>query len=609
LPGYHGKGFYSGQGRLVYANNGEHGKDAASNPDATAGCLAEWDGNAEKWRIVRRNQFTEVTGPGGIYGNEHPDTDPIWSIGWDNRSLILMLLDGGKWHAYRLPKASHAYDGAHGWHTEWPRIRDIGEKDLLMTMHGMFWRFPRTFSAKNSAGVAPRSTYLKVIGDFCRWNDRVVFGCDDSAKNEFYNKRKAKGNLAAAGQSQSNLWFVKPEQLDRLGAPLGRGAVWLKEKVKANEPSDPFLFSGFTYRGVHLVADEPTTFTFEVDAQGNGEWTKLRDVEVKNYTWIDFPADQKGAWVRVRINRDCPKTTAFFQYANAYPETSDAPEIFNGVATTDDRNITKGLLHARGDNKRTLSVLTKDGYYELDGDLKLRRVNDPEAAQRVAKSAAIPRDVIVVDSASALYVDESGKRWRFPADADGVADQRAEREISTERDVFNCAGTFYELPANSSGGFGKIRPISTHNRPIQDFASYRGVFVISGISSNGAHIVHSDDGAAALWVGAFDDLWQFGKPSGDGGPWNNTEVRAERPSDPFLMTGFDKKSVTLATSCAAKIRIEVDITGKGDWYPWKTISVSSIMPSRYEFPEAFNAYWVRVVADRDCVATATFHYD
>ncbi|MCX6927028.1 MAG: hypothetical protein NT154_28055, partial [Verrucomicrobia bacterium] len=224
LPGYHGKGLYSGQGRLIYANNGEHAEDY-TRLDMTSGCLAEWDG--KYWRVVRRSQFTEVTGPGGLAGNPHPDTDPVWSIGWDHRSLILMLLDHGQWHAYRLPKASHTYDGAHGWHTEWPRIRDIGEGDLLMTMHGMLWRFPRTFSLGNSAGLAPRSTFLKITGDFCRWQERVVFGCDDSARNEFSNRHKSKAGLATAGESQSNLWFVETNRLDQLGTPVGRGGVWV----------------------------------------------------------------------------------------------------------------------------------------------------------------------------------------------------------------------------------------------------------------------------------------------------------------------------------------------------------------------------------------------
>ncbi|MFG0335560.1 MAG: hypothetical protein ACF8TS_19550, partial [Maioricimonas sp. JB049] len=164
LPGYHGKGLYSGQGRLVYANNGEVGRAAQTRPDIDSGALAEWDGKGD-WRVVLRNQFTEVTGPGGLYGNDDPEHDPIWSIGWDHRSLILMLRDAGEWHRFRLPKASHCYDGAHGWNTEWPRIRDIGEDDLLMTMHGTFWRFPQTFRSGRTAGIRPRSTYLKVIGD------------------------------------------------------------------------------------------------------------------------------------------------------------------------------------------------------------------------------------------------------------------------------------------------------------------------------------------------------------------------------------------------------------------------------------------------------------
>jgi hypothetical protein len=45
LPGHHGKGLHSGQGRLVYSNNGEYGGEAMP-PDAPSGCLAEWDGHS-----------------------------------------------------------------------------------------------------------------------------------------------------------------------------------------------------------------------------------------------------------------------------------------------------------------------------------------------------------------------------------------------------------------------------------------------------------------------------------------------------------------------------------------------------------------------------------
>jgi hypothetical protein len=96
LPGYHGKGLYSGQGVLVYSNNGEHGPEARRRPDIPSGVLAEWDGRSEAWTIVRRAQFTEVTGPGGILGNADPANDPIWAVGWDHRSLLLLCRHAGR---------------------------------------------------------------------------------------------------------------------------------------------------------------------------------------------------------------------------------------------------------------------------------------------------------------------------------------------------------------------------------------------------------------------------------------------------------------------------------------------------------------------------------
>ena len=51
LPGYHGKGLYSGQGRIVYANNGDHAAAAMVNPAVPSGVLAQWDGAADAWDV------------------------------------------------------------------------------------------------------------------------------------------------------------------------------------------------------------------------------------------------------------------------------------------------------------------------------------------------------------------------------------------------------------------------------------------------------------------------------------------------------------------------------------------------------------------------------
>ena len=627
LPGYHGKGLYSGQGRVIYANNGEQSAAALVDPTIPSGALAEWTGEGD-WRLVRRNQFTEVTGPGGIYGSEHPADDPVWSIGWDFRSLILMTLDRGVWHGYRLPKASHCYDGAHGWNTEWPRIRDIGENDLLMTMHGSFWRFPRNFDATHSAGIAPRSTYLKVIGDFCRWNDRLVFGCDDTALSEFLNKRKAKGALAGPGQSQSNLWFVDPPRVDTFGPALGRGGVWVRDDIKAGAPSDPFLFSGFVHRAAHFAQDgaAAATFSLEVDVRGDGTWTALRKVDVPAHgsAWVAFAPSETGAWIRVTADRDCPKATAFFAYRNDDARGEVSTPLFDGLARPGDA-ASRGLLLTRSGDQHTLRIAAVDAAgatscFDMDNALTLHEVVDPAAATVVQKRAAIPEHVLVVDAASVLYADEKG-RWRLPkgdASFDGpmpAGGERICREVCTERDLFNAHGTFYELPAENAGGMAKIRPIATHNRRISDYASYCGLLVMTGISTSAPasnpHIVRSDDGRFALWVGAVDDLWQLGKPRGHGGPWKDSAVKAGVPSDPYLMTGYDRKRVALSHTAkeAVDIRLEVDVTGAGLWLPYRTLSVEPGRTVEHAFPDDFSAYWVRAVAARDTTATVQFTYE
>ena len=621
LPGYHGKGLYSGQGRLVYANNGERSKEAEKSPKTTSGALAEWRGDGD-WQLVRRNQFTEVSGPGGIFGNQNPQSDPLWSIGWDHRSLILMLLENGKWHSYRLPMASHCYDGAHGWNTEWPRIRDIGEQDLLMTMHGMFWKFPKTFGTRTSAGIRPRSTYLKVIGDFCLWNGRLVFGCDDTAKSEFLNKRPAKGGLAAPGQSQSNLWFTEPQLLDRLGPSLGRGGVWVDEAVSANTPSDPFLLAGFARRSLFLQhgSKETVHFDLEVDQKGNGEWTKIRSIEVApgEAQWLELGADIQVEWIRLRADRDCTNATAWFQYSDEDKRPSVNAPLFDGLAKGGSKNALGGFLRTRGGGRKTLALLSNNqsATYELDANLRLARKDDPELEKELAGVTEIPQGILQNDNASAIYKDPQGRTWRIPR-LDGsfadAADARIAREICTERDLFNCGGTFYELPAENAGGIAKVRPVATHGLRIQDYCSYRGLLVMTGINGgkNNPHIVRSSDGQAALWLGVADDLWQLGKPRGKGGPWMKTQVRAGIPSDPFLMTGFDRKQLDLSNEGDKEttITLEADVTGDGHWALVKNFQLKPGETLEHTFPSWLQACWARLVSSSDTVATAQFTYE
>lgn len=645
FPGAHGKGLYSGQGVLVYTNNGENSAAARRNPTATSGSLMEWDGSA--WHLVRRNQFVEVTGPGGIRGNENPSHDPLWSTGWDFRSLLLGIRDPDTgWNFYRLPKADHSYDGAHGWNTEWPRIRNIGtaaRPDYLMTMHGMFWHLPATLSANHTAGIRPRSAYLKIIADFARWDDfpggpRLVFGCDDSAANEFLNKRAAKGGIDGPGQSNSNLWFVHPRTLDHFGPASAAGAVWIQDAVKANHPSLPFLFAGWKHRAAWVEQAGPnlTHFEFEIDCLGTGEWTSGPRIEVPagGSGFLTFPESLAGEWIRVRTDRD---TTAsvYFVFNAAEMRGVRPHSIFRGLAPAGESEALGGLLWSLGEDRRKLGVAamycrqsqtTDNGYYELDADMNLVRVDDPQKLAAIKSHVPIPRDVIFVDAASVLVVDRDGRRWRLPKslanyDALHAANAlRVCREVVTERDLLHAHGTFYELPAENAGGYAVIRPVATHPFRIHDYASYRGLLVLTGISvaagaSTNPHLIRSHDGKAAVWAGAVDDLWKLGKPTGHGGPWRHSAVRARQPSDPYLIGFYDERSLTLSHASGEPVTISIEVDpaghaacGYGPWVHYLSVVVAPGQKWEHRFPPAFSARWIRFTADRSTTATALLEY-
>lgn len=601
LPGYHGKGGYSGQGRLVYANNGEFSEAAMKDPTTESGVLAQWNGKpgAENWKVVLRNQFTDITSKGGIHGAKDPARDPLWAIGWDYRSVILMILEGGEWHKYRLPKGSHSYDGAHGWNTEWPRIREIGEgDDFLMTMHGTFFRFPATMSVKNSAGIRPRSNYLKIVGDFCRWGDKVVLGCDDTAANEFLNKRGAKGKMGGPGQSNSSLWFLDPSDFDTFGPVIGRGAVWYEEDVKKGQISDPYLLDGYNSRTLYVAGD--LDFDVEVDEKGDGTWTKTelrkRSAGVYDLKFV------RGAWIRLVAKDDAKKVTAFFNYAN-----------FDGRAVAKAKTVeSRGILRSgKGDENIPLEYGVGDSLYVMlpeNGELKLRKSEDAAELADLRKGFAIdPSEKLgdEYDAASAVITDDNGSRWRFPYATKEARSGRLCRECCTERDLLNLAGVIYELPAENAGGYAKIRAVATPGEWMYDYCTWRGLFVISGIVPEGdfGKVVKSEDGKAQLWVGVADDLWKFGKPTGVGGPWKESEVKQGVPSDPYVMTGFDEKFLSVSSDNGANVTVELDITGTGTWIPFRTFKSAD----RLNISDV-RAYWLRAVADRDCKATVQLEY-
>lgn len=643
LPGWHGKGAYTSQGKLVVSNNGEHAsegrvtqdkddwenehyqweeswkvaKEGIFGPDKL-GILAEFDGN--DFKVVERSQFTDITTKNGIYAIPNDDS-PLWAIGWDAKSVRLKVMDNGEWHTYLLPKATYNNDPPHGWFTEWPRIRSIGEGKMMMDMHGMFFDFPESFSASNTAGIRPIGSHLRYIPDFINWNGEIVLATDETS---------IQGN-PLAGQPQSNLWFGSYEELSNWGPASGYGAVWLKEDVAANEPSDPYLMVGFDHRMVHLKnhGNRPVTVTMEIDSDGNNEWKTLESVNLAAGEYLPFLFDKSltAEWIRLETNR-AAQLTASFHFTDA--DLNDGTEkeaLFQALADIDaDGEVSYAKLYSNKTNFN-LSVFPgtiENGKFNPSDELEFTKFDfdyQKGITDLTASEALKMKDIWSEDEASIILQAEE-YRLRLPKGNGNYSGNmpsgtaRSVREVESERELANIGGTFYELPLFKVGQeplYKMMRPVATHGKQISDFNTWNGLLVLSGVkqgASDSEHVHTSEDGKTSLWLGGIDDLWHFGKPVGEGGPWKDTRVKTNELSDRYLMTGYDQKSLKLKADKDVQITLLLYVNHYlEEPMEYRTFDLKAGEEMEYKFPDGFSAHWAQLKAAKDCTATAWFTYE
>jgi hypothetical protein len=381
---------------------------------------------------------------------------------------------------------------------------------------------------------------------------------------------------------------------------------------------------------VHLAhgAEEARTFVLEVDRAGSGAWEELLRAEVpaRGHRWLSFAREEPGAWIRARLDRPTPAVTVHFSFRDEERRGTEPAPRFDGLLPRGSADGVGGWLRVRGEDLRTLAVapvVPGDGpplpLHELDGDLVLSDTEDPAALDWTVERVAVRRPLLSEDAASLVLVDPEGRTWRLPrsprerdaAPTLGLARER--REVVTERNLLHAGGTFYELPAENAGGIARLRPIASHPFEIQDYAGYRGLLVMTGLRGDaeaGPRVIRADEGPAAVWVGAIDDLWQLGRPVGVGGPWLETPVEADSPSDPYLLTGFARRELRASHDGPAPVTItlEIDATGVGPWWVWKHLVVPPGESVTLRFPDAFEACWLRASSDTTCRATVQLDY-
>lgn len=187
------------------------------------------------------------------------------------------------------------------------------------------------------------------------------------------------------------------------------------------------------------------------------------------------------------------------------------------------------------------------------------------------------------------------------------------RAVEHERLLMDHHGMFYELSPWAYGNrVWGIRPISTHLWVHGDFCSFKGLLVIGAdnASHESAGNVTSAEPQSGIWMGKTDDLWKLGKPKGWGGPWWKNQTEAGVPSDPYLMTGFDKKCLHLFHEEAGEVvfTVELDALGDGTFKCWQTIKVGEGESAMLAFPDGLSAHWLRITSRTACTATAQLHY-
>jgi hypothetical protein len=145
-----------------------------------------------------------------------------------------------------------------------------------------------------------------------------------------------------------------------------------------------------------------------------------------------------------------------------------------------------------------------------------------------------------------------------------------------------------------------------------DFCSWKGLLVVGAdnASADGGGNVLCAEPQSGIWMGRTDDLWNLGKPKGWGGPWWETAVTAGTPSDPYLMTGFDGKTMHVSHDSESPVRfiVEVDFMGHGAWHRYTDLHMGAGGYLAHVFPHGFGAHWVRITASENCNATAQLHY-
>ncbi len=350
--------------------------------------------------------------------------------------------------------------------------------------------------------------------------------------------------------------------------------------------------------------------------------------------------DAKGNWSRIREFDDHrltstmrhlkePKSKVYYQTMEGLFFEMDLatrkPVLLNDLAK--EMNLQARPHFKGGYTAQGRTVVTNNGFYEYgetsaglfeyDGSRWKRLSDKPHMDVAARENMGSVMFATGWDERSVLFhalVKGEWQHYRLPKASHAFehawqTEWMRIREVETEHFLMDIQGMFYELqPVAFEGHIWGVKPVCQHLRIIPDYCAFRGLLALGGnqTTPNADNNAVMGQPQSGLWFGKSDDLWSWGKPKGWGGVWRKTTVAAGKPSDPFLMTGFDRAVLHLTSDKAVTFELQVDFLGDGSWETYEKVKVSGYRP--HIFPAGFSAHWIRIVPDAACTATAEFLY-
>jgi len=425
--------------------------------------------------------------------------------------------------------------------------------------------------------------------------------------------QRSESGIGALMPWADSLWAITYNS-HKKGTGYGLGLFRIDENLKSERVH---VHDGtHANRLIHKESDQCFIGPYVIDAKGN--WKHIPELDNYRLTstmrHLTDPANRiyyqgmEGEFIELDVST--LKHRVLFDLVKDM-NIAKRPHFKGGFTAQGRVVVANNGFYAFGENDA--------GLFEYDGKKWSRLSGKPHMDVAARQDLGSVLFATGWDEASVLFwalVNGKWQRYRLPKATHAMSqawqtEWMRIREVETEHYLMDIQGMFYELqPVAFEDAIWGVKPICQHLRIIPDFCAFRGLFAVGGnqTTPNRDNNALSGQPQAGLWFGKTDDLWSWGRPQGWGGPWWKADVEKDAVSEPFLLTGFERKMLHISTDKPADFAVEIDFMGNGSWHHYETIKVPAGLYAKHIFPDAFSAHWVRIRPLASCKATAMFYF-